>query len=158
MEVFGVAANFSDVLCHTFAVSGVLYSRGSSNRKKELRTEQRYIKNSYPNDDLTAFALSLGKYESRVCSLVCSELRKFRDFEDIVRKFSLKPAKSYALWSNGANSSRGPALPSPTSAKTVTGCNPGIIPMNLQKLILLEAGKGHLFVRKAIANSVRKRK
>ena len=91
-EVFGVAAIFTDILCHTFAISGVLYSRGVSNRKKELRTEQRHIRNNYPNNDLAAFALLADNYESRVCSLVCSKLRKFRYVyvEDIVKKIFIR--------------------------------------------------------------------
>lgn len=94
--MFGVAAIFTDILCHTFAISGVLYSRGVSNRKKELRTEQRHIRNNYPNNDLAAFALLADNYESRVCSLVCSKLRKFRYVyvEDIVKKIFIRACQA----------------------------------------------------------------
>ena len=55
-----------------------------------MRTEQRHIKNSYPNNDLAAFALSVDKHELRVCLLVCSELRKFRYVEDIVKEIFIR--------------------------------------------------------------------
>jgi hypothetical protein len=59
-----------------------------------LRTEQRHIRNNYPNNDLVAFALSVDKCKSGVCSLVCSELRKFRDFEDIVKGIFIRACQA----------------------------------------------------------------
>jgi hypothetical protein len=92
--VFGVAAIFNDMLCHTFAISGVLYSEGVVIGTMELRTEKRHTRDSYPNDDLAAFTLSSDKYESRVCSLVCSELRKFRYVEGIVREIFIRACQA----------------------------------------------------------------
>jgi hypothetical protein len=89
-EVFGVAAIFTDILCHTFAISGVLYSEGVVIGTMELRMEQRHIRNNCPNDDLAAFALPVDNYESRVWSLFCSELRKFRYVEDIVKEIFIR--------------------------------------------------------------------
>jgi hypothetical protein len=83
-----------------FPVSYIV--EGVENRKKGLRTEQRHTKNSYLNDDLAAIALPVGKHKSKVFSPVCSELRKFRDFEDTVRDISIRAyqkPRSLKRWS-----------------------------------------------------------
>jgi len=131
MGILGAAAGFADILCHTFAISGVLYSRGVAIGIKDLRKEQKHIKNNYLNDDLAAFALPVDSHKSGVCLLFCSEIRKF------------------SAW---------PCTMIPNLRKTLTDFNPGITKLNLQKLVLLESDKEHLFFHKAIANCVQRMK
>ncbi len=88
--MFGVAAIFSDILCHTFAISGVLYSEGLVTGTKGLRTEQRNTRNNYLNDDLAAFALPLDKCKSKVYSLICSKLCRSQYIEDVAKEISVR--------------------------------------------------------------------
>jgi DNA-directed RNA polymerase specialized sigma24 family protein len=123
---------------------------------RELRTEQRHTKNNYPNDDLAAFALPVGKCKSKVCSLVCSELRKFRDFEDTVQEILIKAyqkLRTLERWSKFLT------WACTTISNLCKNCD--LLQSRHHYSEFAEAHtprgwQGHLLLRKAIANGVQK--
>lgn len=136
---------FTDILCHTFAVSGVLYSEGVVIGTRELRTEQRHTKSNYLNDDLAAIALPVDKCKSGVCPLVCPNSANSGILRISYRKFSLKPTK--ALWSDGA------------SPNLCENCDRLQSRQHYSESAgVYNAGKGHLLIRKAIVNDMQKMK
>ncbi len=155
-EVFGVAAIFTDILCHTFAISGVLYSEGVVIGTRELRTEQRHTKNNYLNDDLAVLALPVGKCKSKVCSLVCSELRKFRDFEDTVRKTFIRAyqkPRSLKRWSKFLTWA---CITIPNLCKNHHRLQSRHHYSEFAEAYTPRGWQGHLLFHKAIANGVQK--
>ena len=102
----GVAANFFEFPCDTFAVRGNLCNE-NINGSMKMRTDDGSIVQECLNGKPGAFGILVDKYRAGIYAFVYTELRNFHDAQDVTQEVFLQAYRglrklrrweSFAFW------------------------------------------------------------